>query len=274
MTQGQSQGRLLTIQKFADVCRTSLKTLRIYERKGLLKPFKADNWNNYRYYLPEQSEDFMRIKLLQSFNLSLEQIKPLLKKKPVNIPINDELEKLSQEIKDKKKKYNFLKNICEFLFKEIELSRDLTEENIGPLRLLCLKVDKGEYSKVSSYSQEIWQLANKLEIKAKQEVLFYLDPEYKPKDAKLEICLTYSGEIKDTQLADGCYFRTMPKIKALSFKYIGPYPYLRLVYQKLFSYFYDQKIKIKEPIFEIYERGPIEIISEFGYTTKLVFPIN
>lgn len=275
MTQGQSQGRLLTIQKFADICRTTLKTLRIYEREDLLKPFKVDKWNNYRYYLPKQSEDFMRIKLLQSFDLSLEQIKGLMRKQPKNLPITQELEKLAKEISEKKKKYDFLKDISEFLFQKVDLSSDLVEENIKPLNLFCLKVQKGEYSKIASYfDQQLWPQAKTQGIRGKYEVLLYLDTEYSPKNANLEVCLTYTKKPAKLNLPEGYCFKTTSKAKALAYIYKGPYPYLRLVYQKLFGYFDSQKIKIKNPIFEIYEKGPAEVSSEYNYRTKLVFPLD
>src|SRR3989338_472751 len=75
MTQGQSQVNLLTIKQFAEVCRTTPRTLRFYEKKGLFKPAVIDTFNKYRFYHPSQAREFLKIKLLQNFHVPLKQIK-------------------------------------------------------------------------------------------------------------------------------------------------------------------------------------------------------
>lgn len=52
----------------------SPRTLRFYEQKGLFKPIKIDSNSKYRFYDPKQARDFLKIKLLQNFHLSLKQI--------------------------------------------------------------------------------------------------------------------------------------------------------------------------------------------------------
>ena len=76
MTQRQSQVNLLTINKFAKMCRTTPRTLRLYEKKGLLKPAYIDTYNSYRYYKVSQVEDFQKIRLLKNFHVPLREIHP------------------------------------------------------------------------------------------------------------------------------------------------------------------------------------------------------
>lgn len=71
----------LSISKTAKIVGMTSETLRHYDRIGLVKPSKIDEWTNYRYY---SSQDIVRlniIKALQCMGLSLEKIKEILELK-------------------------------------------------------------------------------------------------------------------------------------------------------------------------------------------------
>ena len=69
---------MLTIRKFAALCRCSTDKLRYYDRIGLLKPAMTDSMNNYRYYSSRQLADYARIRDLQAAGFSIKEIKKLL----------------------------------------------------------------------------------------------------------------------------------------------------------------------------------------------------
>lgn len=71
---------MMTIKEFAQLCSCNTQTLRYYDRIGLLKPCRVDQWTNYRYYEKEQALDFIKIKHLQSADFSIDEIKTLLAK--------------------------------------------------------------------------------------------------------------------------------------------------------------------------------------------------
>ncbi len=70
---------LMSTGAFAKHCSTTKETLFHYYETGLLSPvFIGDN--NYRYYSPEQLNDFKKIKFLSSFGCTLKEIKSILEK--------------------------------------------------------------------------------------------------------------------------------------------------------------------------------------------------
>ena len=69
---------MLKISDFAQLSRISPKTLRLYDRLGLLKPAKVDRLNNYRYYSASQLPRLNRILVFKELGFSLEQIDCLL----------------------------------------------------------------------------------------------------------------------------------------------------------------------------------------------------
>lgn len=69
---------MITIQGFAKLCGCTTQTLRYYDRTGILKPAKVDEWTGYRYYEEEQALQFVKIKNLQQADFSIEEIRDLL----------------------------------------------------------------------------------------------------------------------------------------------------------------------------------------------------
>lgn len=69
----------MTIKHFAALCRCSTQTLRYYDRIGLLKPCRVDQWTGYRHYETAQALNFVKIKHLQEADFSISEIKELLR---------------------------------------------------------------------------------------------------------------------------------------------------------------------------------------------------
>ena len=72
---------MLKISDFAQLSRISPKTLRLYDRLGLLKPAKVDRLNNYLYDSASQLPRLNRILVFKELGFSLEQIGHLLNEK-------------------------------------------------------------------------------------------------------------------------------------------------------------------------------------------------
>lgn len=66
---------LLSIGRFSQACRLSIKALRHYDELGLLKPDHTDRFTGYRYYSSAQLPRLNRILTLKDLGLSLEQIR-------------------------------------------------------------------------------------------------------------------------------------------------------------------------------------------------------
>ena len=70
---------MLKIGEFSKIAQVSVKTLRYYDRMGLLKPAHIDRFNGYRYYSLDQLVRLNRILALKDLDFSLDQIAELLK---------------------------------------------------------------------------------------------------------------------------------------------------------------------------------------------------
>ena len=69
---------MLKIGEFARICNVSPQTLRYYNEEGILCPDEIDPCSGYRYYSPEQAEDFRLIQTYKEAGFALDEIRVLM----------------------------------------------------------------------------------------------------------------------------------------------------------------------------------------------------
>ena len=67
-----------TVGEAAKAAHTTSETLRHYDRIGLVKPSRKDEWTNYRYYTEADIVRLNTVRALQSMDLPLKDIKAVL----------------------------------------------------------------------------------------------------------------------------------------------------------------------------------------------------
>lgn len=153
------------IKEFSYLCKTTIKTLRHYEKVGVLLPKEINSLTGYRFYEKTQIETFQQIKALQEAGFTLKEIKDILystKESQLNQQIldmisdyNDRLKKL-QELKEslrEETKIELISNpnfIMIGKYKRLKTRNDYDKEFI--------KIDKkiGIYKNVSEKALECY----------------------------------------------------------------------------------------------------------------------
>ena len=79
--------KFFSIGEAAKAVHTTTETLRHYDRIGLVKPSKKDEWTNYRYYTEQDIVRLNTVRALQLMDLPLQEIKKVLE--------YDDLEKIA-----------------------------------------------------------------------------------------------------------------------------------------------------------------------------------
>lgn len=69
---------LMMIGEIADFFGVSRKAIRLYEKKGIIRPVEVDARNGYRYYSAAQVQQLNALLELKSLGFSLEEIKSVL----------------------------------------------------------------------------------------------------------------------------------------------------------------------------------------------------
>lgn len=70
--------KYFSVGEAAKIVHTTSETLRHYDRIGLVKPSKKDEWTNYRYYTEQDIVRLNTVRALQIMDLPLQEIKKVL----------------------------------------------------------------------------------------------------------------------------------------------------------------------------------------------------
>lgn len=69
---------LMLIGEIAEFFDVSRKAIRLYEKKGIIKPVEVDPTNGYRYYSADQVQQLNALLELKAYGFSLDEIKTVL----------------------------------------------------------------------------------------------------------------------------------------------------------------------------------------------------
>lgn len=86
----------MLIGEIADYFGVSRKTIRLYEKKGIIKPVEVDAQNGYRYYSTEQIQQMNAVLELKAMGFSLDEIKDIVQGETSKEVLLDLLEKKMQ----------------------------------------------------------------------------------------------------------------------------------------------------------------------------------
>lgn len=129
---------MLKIGDFAKAFNVTIKTVRFYEEKELLKPAYIDKYSGYRYYNDLNFAQMSKIMYLKSLGFSLEEIRNYNEKL-----IKDKISEYERKIKEYKTNINILKNIEIQAKKGEEVTNFINDEKaIGKWNLVGVATTK------------------------------------------------------------------------------------------------------------------------------------
>lgn len=124
-TQG-SRGKLMKIYfsvgETAKAVNTTIETLRHYDRIGLVKPSKKDEFTNYRYYIQQDIVRLNTVRALRQMDLPLQKIKEVLE--------FDDLEKIISFLEKAEKRVDEKMALLEYSKSKIQLAKSEYENKL------------------------------------------------------------------------------------------------------------------------------------------------
>ncbi len=138
---------LMMIGEIADFFGISRKAIRIYEKKGIIKPVKVDTVNGYRYYSPKQVQQLNALLELKALGFSLDEIKMIMDGKTAKEPLLEMLEKKRQAWQETMHSAGYKEECLGGIIKNIQGSSqaqritEMTEEERAWLlvKMVCLE---------------------------------------------------------------------------------------------------------------------------------------
>ncbi|MFE2164568.1 MerR family transcriptional regulator [Streptomyces sp. NPDC059447] len=261
---------LLTIGRFARLCRLSVKQLRHYDDMGLLTPVRVGVGSGYRYYAPEQARDALTIALLREMDLPLAVIAQALAAEPERRTelLRAERDRLAERISRDQVRLGMLERLAEGGLPgyEVTLGRE-PERRLMVVRAVCAPAEIG--TTVEECLSRLLPVLGGRDIPWEPPLwgLYPLDLE-----ERMEIAVgaqTPQGVgvpgLECEVLSGGLVAETV---------HIGPYAQLPLAYNALFSAVHERGLRpASAPVREAYLVGPEEAPEE-ELMTRLIIPVQ
>lgn len=150
----------MLIGELADFFGISRKAIRLYEKKGIIKPIEIDPANGYHYYSAEQVQQLNAILEFKSMGFSLDEIKTILDGEMTKEQLSAALARKQQAWKEAmdaaKYKVGCLENIISNLqsSQAAEKMTEMTEEERAWLMVKMVCVE--EVAVRSALSEALW----------------------------------------------------------------------------------------------------------------------
>lgn len=160
-----------SIGEAAKAAHTTNETLRHYDRIGLVKPSKKDEWTNYRYYTEQDIVRLNTVRALQLMDLSLQEIKTVLE--------YDDLEKIIDFLAQAEKKADEKMAALQYSKSKIQLAKADYESKLQ-------RQQKFNSSFVKDYPERVILLSDTLEVPTLDNLWNYLSHFYEKVTPALE----------------------------------------------------------------------------------------
>lgn len=281
---------MIRIGDFARLARVSVRALRHYEAKGLLRPAHVDASSRYRYYDTQQLEALERLLLLKDIGLSLDAIRTLLGAPDDEFrgAIAKHRAFLARQIEEQKRLLERASALEAWLDGQPGAGgRGATSgvvvrtKSFPPVRALCVRasIDRG-----SGAITEMFENAERRARRARTDqppLLLIHDAPTSARRLDAEVCIPVSSSCRLSGVRE-----IEPEPQAASITYRGPYAGTDELYGRMRGWLSRQHLVLaKRPIREIYHRFGADQMgyrlpahriakSAQGYITELAIPVR
>ncbi|MEV0651194.1 MerR family transcriptional regulator [Phytomonospora sp. NPDC050363] len=247
---------LLTIGRFARLCRLSVKQLRHYDELGLLTPAHVDPHSGYRNYSRAQARDALTIALLRDADVPLPAIAEIVRSAAAerSALLRAEGERLAARIERDRERLRLLERLA--LDAPYDVSR-----TVAPALALMSVEDVCDPDGIGEAAGAlVGRLLSAAEGWRPPVVGLF------PLDVREGMRVAVGVEALSPNLR-------LPETDAVTTRHHGPYAELPLAYHALLSWIGDRGLAPRAPVRELYlvapgEAGPEELI------TDIVIPVE
>jgi len=261
---------------FSKIHRVSTKTLRHYDRIGLLKPALIDQETGYRFYTSRQIPKLNRILSLKQMGFSLAEIQEVVDKPDgLDVLLNVKARQLEQQAdaldqQIKQVRY-FQQHLAEGNSMEYSpVVKELPEVTVASMRFVADSYDTF-FDVIPKMGEEMRRQKAKV---ASPPYCFniYHDGEYKASDIDVETCEAVVAPKKDSEKVK--YKILSGEESAACVLHKGPYSSLRNAYGFLFGWISDNGYEVSGLPRESYIDGVWNKDDENEWLTEIQIPVN
>ena len=224
-----------SIGEFSQISGLSVKALRFYDEKGLLKPARVDPATDYRYYDAGCVERARIIARLRELQFSLSDIAGILAEYSDEADLLGALQRQQRIIADRiRADRKVAKALEDMMAREVEVARlmeegrfAVEEKKLDSMVIAGLRMKGGYEDCGRAFSTIARTMGRHLH---GRPLCLYYDGEYREDDADFEPCIPLRREMASQ---GDVRVRVLPAQRCLALVHRGPYPQLGRSYRKL-----------------------------------------
>ena len=260
------------IGEFSTLSKTTIKTLRYYEKEGLLKPSYINQDNGYRYYETSELIQVSKIIALRQIGLSIKDIKSILEGQDIKEKLNNRKKELEEELIET----NIQLSKINYLLEGNNMKNEIFVKEIPSYVVYYCDGVISNFSKISEFVLQAGEECAKVNpdlkcITPDYCYVSYLDGEYKEKDIRIRYAQAVQKVGKETERIK--FMKSNP-IKAICIYHRGAYDNLRDSYNIVLKYIEDNGYEIIDNPRECYIDGCWNKEIENDYLTEIQFPVR
>ena len=260
------------IGDFSSMSKTTIKTLRYYEKEGLLKPVYVDLNTGYRYYETSQLMEISKIISLRQIGLSIKDIKNILN----GYNMVEILNKRKKELEDDLVLFNMELSKINYLLEGDNMKNEIFIKEIPSYVIYYCDGIISDFSKIPEFVLQAGEECAKVNPNLKCITpdycyISYLDGEYKEKDIKIRYAEAVINFGKET---DNVKFMKTDAVDAVCIYHKGAYDNLRDSYNIILKFIEDNGYEVIDNPRECYIDGCWNKDNEDNYLTEIQFPIK
>ncbi|WDV45246.1 MerR family transcriptional regulator [Clostridiaceae bacterium M8S5] len=265
------------INEFSKFAKISARMLRYYDKVGLFKPAKIDQFTGYRYYSAYQIPKLVKIITLRDSGFNVDEITYLIECKDNHDFLNQlklKQKELLKGIEEEKKKVNNIDNIISIMGKDdFFMKYEVKLKEIPTIKVVSTRAI------VKNYSNEIalWEklgsycINNELQPLAPPFAIYH-DGEHKTEDVDIEVAMPISV-LKDNE--DSIIFREVSSIPLVaSVKHKGSYENIDAAFFYLAKWIEDNRYEINGNVRHVSVKGGWNESDPANFVTEIQMPIK
>jgi DNA-binding transcriptional MerR regulator len=267
---------MFKIGEFSKLSHVTVKTLRYYDRIGLLQPAEVDRFTNYRYYSASQLPRLNRILALKGLGLSLDEIGRLLEDDLPPEQIRGMLRLKQVEIQERLDQEQARLVRVEQRLRQIEREETMPSQEVAlkdvPSQAVASVRDViPTYGDVDQLFGEIFAYLGQHRLNPiGPPASIYHDPEFREQDVDVEVVVPVAAPVPEGERVNG---RELRGGEMACVFHQGSYETIGGTYGQVMGWVENNDYRITGPPREIYIKGPESGDDPSTYMTEIQVPV-
>jgi len=265
------------IGEFSKLSHVTVKTLRYYDKIGLLKPSKVDRFTSYRYYSASQLGRLNRILALKDLGLALDEIARLLDHDLPPEQIRGMLRLKQVELQEQLEEEQARLARVEQRLRQIEQEENMSEQEVAlkevPARPVASVRDViPTFSQLDQLFGEIFAYVGHHRVSPSgPPITLYHDEAFQEQDVDVEVTVPVTEPLPDGERVK---FRQLPAAKMACIVHQGSYETIGGTYGRVMEWIEANDCRVAGPPHEIYVQGPEADEDPSTFITEIQIPVE